>query len=67
MKSKIVRVGAMSAAGALLAACHGFYGGGDVGVGYVGPAAPAEAAAAATSSTARSTAAASDVSAAGRP
>ena len=38
MKTKISLVAAVSAAGALLAACGGnYYGGGDVGVGYVGP------------------------------
>ncbi|HSZ51434.1 MAG TPA: hypothetical protein VK801_07670 [Caulobacteraceae bacterium] len=60
MKSKIGRVAAVSAAGALLAACHGnFYGGGEVG--YVGHTSRDDAAATATSSTARSTTAASDV------
>ncbi|HEY1927960.1 MAG TPA: hypothetical protein VGG92_10890 [Caulobacteraceae bacterium] len=64
MKSKIVLVAVVvSTTGALLAACHGnFYGGGDVGVGYVSPAATDNASATATSSTARSAAAARDVS-----
>ncbi|HEY2049804.1 MAG TPA: hypothetical protein VGH03_10705 [Caulobacteraceae bacterium] len=58
MKSKIGLVAAVSAAGALLAACHGsFYGGGDVGVAYASPAVPDGAAAA---STARSTTASSN-------
>jgi hypothetical protein len=63
MKSKIVLVAVVSATGALLAACHGnFYGGGDVGVSYVSPAAPGDAVATAANSTTRSTTAASDVS-----